>query len=608
MEHLELLSGVPSGVDENGLLAAWVVVQKVGDVVDLAPEDDPTVLRGVVLGDLLSGEDDTCAAGGGSGHGVALGRVLRLLEASTLLQGVEGEVQQVPGGRGTRHPSKDDTVQQRVSTQPVPAVDSPRNLAGGVEALDGLTPSPADPGVRVDLEAAHAVVDDGGDLRDMERVAHRVRDVGEELLAKAVRVPLAGVRVVLVEGVAELGGGDSHLVAQLLAGQGLHHPPALVVLAVPLDLLAGLAVEHEPEGAVALVHAVRDVVPRSELVAEPVSLGVDQNTAHSPERLGGQELDLGVGLRGVDEAGGVDLDPVDVDVGGAHGLGHLDSVSGAVLAVGGGQVLDVRPDLDEDGVVVKISPKASGGDDHRPVELLPLSALQLVLQPDDLAARVPDEVLGGGLGDDPGLLSLGLLLNLLQRLHERVGDGEPGELLLATVGPREGMAAHERQLGEVQLEALHEPVHSGAGAVRQDVCKWLGVLWWGRVLQSARGLQDILLKGHGAVVDVLVHLGLGQRSADPAGRLRGVSSQEGHLVHQSDAAAVLDDGVGGGEPGEAASYDNHAGAHGSCVGLLKVRRLRSASAPTRLPPLQLYKVPVHDEVHEDEGVGVENPC
>ena len=37
------------------------------------------------------------------------------------------------------------------------------------------------------------------------------------------------------------------------------------------------------------------------------------------------------------------------------------------------------------------------------------------------------------------------------------------------------------------------------------------------------------------------------------------------------------------------SYDNHAGAHGSCVGLLKVRRLRSASAPTRLPPLSFIK-------------------
>jgi len=40
----------------------------------------------------------------------------------------------------------------------------------------------------------------------------------------------------------------------------LHEPAAVVVLAVPLDLLAGLAVEHESEGRLVLEHLAGHVV------------------------------------------------------------------------------------------------------------------------------------------------------------------------------------------------------------------------------------------------------------------------------------------------------------------------------------------------------------
>jgi len=55
----------------------------------------------------------------------------------------------------------------------------------------------------------------------------------------------------------------------------------------------------------------------------------------------GTNLDLGVGLLGVNETSGVDLDLLHVDGVCAEGEGHLDTVTGRVVAVGGGQVVDV---------------------------------------------------------------------------------------------------------------------------------------------------------------------------------------------------------------------------------------------------------------------------
>ncbi len=55
----------------------------------------------------------------------------------------------------------------------------------------------------------------------------------------------------------------------------------------------------------------------------------------------GTHLDLSVGLLGVNETGRVDLDFLHVDGVGAKGEGHLDTVTSRVVAVGGGQVVDV---------------------------------------------------------------------------------------------------------------------------------------------------------------------------------------------------------------------------------------------------------------------------
>ena len=56
MEHVELLCRVPAGVEQDGLLASWVVGQEAGDIENLAVDDHPTVIFLVVLGNLVNGE------------------------------------------------------------------------------------------------------------------------------------------------------------------------------------------------------------------------------------------------------------------------------------------------------------------------------------------------------------------------------------------------------------------------------------------------------------------------------------------------------------------------------------------------------------------------
>ena len=55
--------------------------------------------------------------------------------------------------------------------------------------------------------------------------------------------------VVVVEGLLEGLGGDAHLLRECLAAlEALHESTADVVLAVPLDLLRRVAVEHKTDG------------------------------------------------------------------------------------------------------------------------------------------------------------------------------------------------------------------------------------------------------------------------------------------------------------------------------------------------------------------------
>mmetsp|Transcript_31394 Transcript_31394/g.71686 ORF Transcript_31394/g.71686 Transcript_31394/m.71686 type:complete len:254 (-) Transcript_31394:548-1309(-) len=153
-----------------------------------------------------------------------------------------------------------------------------------------------------------------------------------------------------------------------------HESSSLVVLAMPSDLLRGFAIQAEEEtrgGAKldtrVLPHLACNVVAAAKFIGKPVAIGIKQDSSDAPQCLCSQELDLGIWICGMDEACRMHLDPFQVDCVGTDSHGHLQSVASAMLTVGGRQVRKIRAVLVQEGVRRKVSTKATGGDDNRPM-------------------------------------------------------------------------------------------------------------------------------------------------------------------------------------------------------------------------------------------------
>ena len=178
------------------------------------------------------------------------------------------------------------------------------------------------------------------------------------------------------------------------------------------------------------------------------------------------------------------LNPLQVDGRSTDGLAHLDGITGAVLAVGGGKMQEVRSVGGQQRIRPKVRTEAAGGEDHGPKLFHDLAGL-LVLTTYDGGAIL--EQLGDlGLGDDPGAVSL--LCHLLQHLDQCIGDGHAGEPLLPTVRPGLRVAAESGNQGKIQVKLVHEPIHV-RGAVGTQNLGELRLL--GATLQSVRD-EDLL--------------------------------------------------------------------------------------------------------------------
>jgi len=53
---VEILRGVLTGVVKEHLIAAWMLFEELGHVIDLVVKDDPAVVRGLVLGNVGASE------------------------------------------------------------------------------------------------------------------------------------------------------------------------------------------------------------------------------------------------------------------------------------------------------------------------------------------------------------------------------------------------------------------------------------------------------------------------------------------------------------------------------------------------------------------------
>jgi len=259
------------------------------------------------------------------------------------------------------------------------------HLARRVEPGDGFVVGPNAGAVRVNQQATHAVVDhwcDDGHVEGFMLHARAWQNVVEKLLAAAclaarlimrlaggIGRPLALLRmglsllgrlVMLLVSLLQHVDVHAHVLGQIVTCLVvLHHPATGVVLAVPNDLLGGGLVQAQPEGRLALPHLARHVVATAQLIAEALALGVEDDSTHSTEGLGGQELDLGIRVIGLHQTRGMHLNPFQVDALGPDGLAHLDAVAGAVLAVGGGQMQQVWAVLRQQRVAGEVCAEAA---------------------------------------------------------------------------------------------------------------------------------------------------------------------------------------------------------------------------------------------------------
>lgn len=130
-----------------------------------------------------------------------------------------------------------------------------------------------------------------------------------------------------------------------------------------------------------------DVVTAAEFVAESLSLVVKEQTSNAAESLSSQELDLRLGVLGVNETSRVDLDLLHVDCAAANVNGHLVSVTGGVVAIGGGEVVELRTVLLDEGSLGKVGSVSTSGENDGSVGLVGLALAVLVFNADD-ALRV----------------------------------------------------------------------------------------------------------------------------------------------------------------------------------------------------------------------------
>merc|ERR1719373_1013123 len=253
-------------------------------------------------------------------------------------------------------------------------MDAACSLSCRVQAVDNLVACAQTLRCIVDLHAAHAIVDHRSHDCHVESIAGLQGQVMEELLAPLVpglasAVCLIGTilgvlllllreLVVILEGRLDVGERNVVLLCELThVVVGLHDAAPLVVLAMPKYFSGGLAIEAKEEAsgvterdALVLPHHASHIVSATELVAEAMALNIQQYTTDATERLGRQELHLGIWILGVDQACRMHLHPLEVNTLAADRHCHLQTIAGTMVAIGGWQMGQIRTMLVEQRV------------------------------------------------------------------------------------------------------------------------------------------------------------------------------------------------------------------------------------------------------------------
>lgn len=167
-------------------------------------------------------------------------------------------------------------------------------------------------------------------------------------------------------------------------------------------------------------------------IDETLALVVQKQTTDTTKGLGGQELDFSLGLIGVNQTGGVDLNFLKINRARANSKSHLLSITGTVISVSCREVVVLGLVLLEKRVLGEVSGITTGGEDNGTVGSLALAVVSIV-NTNDSTLLVLEEV------DNPSLLldgnALGVAYSeILETFHLSVGDDHTGELSVPSVG------------------------------------------------------------------------------------------------------------------------------------------------------------------------------
>mmetsp|Transcript_150851 Transcript_150851/g.366389 ORF Transcript_150851/g.366389 Transcript_150851/m.366389 type:complete len:222 (-) Transcript_150851:774-1439(-) len=212
MDHIKFRSSIFACESEDRKLTAGVLGKELGHVQHAVMEDDPAIALGVMLCNLL-----LCVAASARGFlPCGRGRIICLCNRAALVHAVLIRTASVFGGLHrtgkaaagqlsercllqvvTQHvlcaslacnTTKNHTIQQGVAAEAVVAMHAPSNLTRSVQAGDGLTALRRyHRGVDIDLQTAHAIVDnwcDDGNIEGLSFDLRAINAVVVKLLAR----------------------------------------------------------------------------------------------------------------------------------------------------------------------------------------------------------------------------------------------------------------------------------------------------------------------------------------------------------------------------------------------------------------------------------------
>jgi hypothetical protein len=302
-------------------------------------------------------------------------------------------------------------------------VNTTSDFTGSEETRDGLASGAEDARLGIDFETTHGVVEHRGHDSNVEEIVELPLAL-EEFLAEGVLLG-SDALVIVIEGLLEDFRCDTELLGKSLAAvETLHETTADVVLAVPFDFLGRVAIEDEADGVLkissaqahpkketethlaVLPHLASDVITVLKLVNKSSTGVIEEETTDTTECLSGQELDFGIGLVGVNQTSGVNLDLFKVDSVSTSSHGQLVAVTSAVLAVGGGEVPVLGAVLLQERALGEVGSVATSSKDDGAIGSVSLATVS-VLSTNNGARLVLDELGDAGLLDDLDTLGVG---------------------------------------------------------------------------------------------------------------------------------------------------------------------------------------------------------